>query len=134
MPDFWASCGFSLLERSADGRLRVTDAYLRAYFERPELALVAESCPAERALHARLIENPRAQASAQELAQIADEDARENYGVMLRFRDQLLAAPTLEAFYFDLFRRDVAVPPAFVHHTAQVILRNILDGVDDGLE
>ena len=134
MPDFWASCGYSLLERRADGRLRTTDAYLRAYFERPELALVADSCPAERALHARLIENPRAQVAAQELARIADEDARENYGVMLRFRDQLLASSTLEAFYFDLFRRDVAVPPAFVHHTAQVILRNILDGVDDGLE
>jgi hypothetical protein len=134
MPDFWASCGFSLLERGAEGRLRVTDAYLRAYFERPELAPVAESCPAERALHARLVEDPRAPVSAQALAQIADEDARENYSVMLRFRDQLLAAPTLEAFYFDLFRRDIAVPPAFVHHTTQVILRSILEGVDDGLE
>ena len=134
MPDFWASCGFDLLERGGDRRLRVTDAYLRAYFERPELALVAESCAAERAVHDRLVENPRAQVSAGDLAGIADEDARENFRVMLRFRDQLVAAPTLEAFYFDLFRRDVAVPPAFVHHTAQVILRNILDGIDDGLE
>lgn len=134
MSDFWASCGYRLLERGGDGRLGITDAYLRAYFERPELALVAESCAAERALHARLIESPRAPVSEQDLAAIADEDARENYGVMLRFRDQLLAAPTLEAFYFDLFRRDVAVPPAFVHDTAQVILRNILEGIDDGLE
>src|SRR5687767_15080968 len=134
MPDFWASCGYHLLDRGPGGRLRVTDAYLRAYFERPELALVAESCAAERAVHDRLIENPRAQVNAGELAAIADEDARENFSVMLRFRDQLLAAPTLEAFYFDLFRRDVAVPPAFVHHTAQVILRNVLDGIDDGLE
>jgi hypothetical protein len=53
---------------------------------------------------------------------------------MLRFRDQLVAAPTLEAFYFDLFRRDVAVPPPFIHHTAQVILRSILEGVESGLE
>ena len=134
MPDFWASCGYSLLERADDGRLKVTNAYLRTYFERPELALVAESCAAERALHTRLIETPRAQVNEQALAGIADDDARENYGVMLRFRNQLLAAPTLEEFYFDLFRRDVAVPPAFIHHTAQVILRNILEGVDDGLE
>lgn len=134
MPDFWDSCGYQLLERGPGGRLLVTDAYLRAFFERPELALVAESCAAERALHELLLESPRARVDAQALAQIADADARENYAVMLRFRDQLLAAPTLEAFYFDLFRRDVAVPPAFVHHTAQVILRSILDGVENGLE
>ena len=53
---------------------------------------------------------------------------------MLRFRSRLVAAPTLEAFYFDLFRRDVAVPPPFVHHTAQVILRSVLDGVENGLQ
>jgi hypothetical protein len=134
MPDFWAGCGFHLLERSHDGRVVVTDDYLRSYFERPELALVAESCAAEHALHARLIDMPRAAVTENDLATLADEDARENYRVMLRFRDQLVAAPTLEAFYFDLFRRDVAVPPPFVHHTAQVILRNILDGVDSGLE
>jgi hypothetical protein len=46
----------------------------------------------------------------------------------------LLAAPTLEAFYSDLFRRDIAVPPDFVHHTVQVILRGILDGSGDALE
>ena len=37
---------------------------------------------------------------------------------------------TLEAFYFDLFRDDIAVPPDFIHHTAQVILRGILDGTE----
>ena len=134
MPDLWPSCGFHLLERLDDGRLRVTEAYLRAYFERPELALVPESCAPERALHARLIADPHAAVSEDELAQLADEDARENYRVMLRFRDRLLAAPSLEAFYFELFRGEVAVPPPFIHHTAQVILRNILDGVENGLE
>lgn len=134
MPDFWASCGYRLLDRAEDGRLVVTDEYLRAYFERPELALVGESCDAERSLRARLIDTPRGVVAERDLAAIADEDARENYRVMLRFRDQLLAAPTLEAFYFDLFRCDVAVPPPFVHHTAQVILRGILEGVESGLE
>lgn len=134
MPDFWQSCGYSLLTRAEDGRLVVTDDYLRSYFMRPELTPVPESCSAERALHARLVEAPRSMVSAAELASIADEDVRENYAVMLRFRQQLLSAPTLEAFYFDLFRSDVSVPPPFIHETAQVILRSILDGVEDGLE
>lgn len=134
MPDFWRGCGFHLLARGPDGRVHVTDEYLRTYFERPELALVAESCAAERALHARLLDAPRAEVTPEEIAALADEDARENYRVMLRFRDQLLASPTLEAFYFDLFRRDVAVPPPFIHHTAQAILRNILDSSESGLE
>jgi hypothetical protein len=134
MPDFWQSCGYHLLARADDGRHVVTDEYLRTYFARPELALVGESCAAERALHARLLETPRAAVSEQEIEAIADEDARENYRVMLRFRGQLLAAPTLEAFYFDLFRDDIAVPPPFIHHTAQVILRGLLDNVTNGLE
>ena len=48
MTDFWRSCGYSLLERGADWRLSVTDDYLRAYFARPELAPVEESCAGER--------------------------------------------------------------------------------------
>lgn len=134
MPDFWKSCGYHLLARTADGRLRVTDEYLRSYFERPELAVVPESCAAERALHASLLKAPRAEVTPQAIDALEDADARENYRVMLRFRDQLLASPTLEAFYFNLFRRDVAVPPPFIHHTAQAILRNILEGSDSGLE
>ncbi len=134
MSNFWETCGFGQLERTADRRLVVTDDYLRGYYLRPELAPVPESCDRERALHQALLDAPRREVTEQEIAAIADEDARENYRVMLRFRSQLLAAPTLEAFYFDLFRRDVAVPPLFVHHTAQVLLRGILDGIGDGLE
>jgi hypothetical protein len=133
MSDFWQSCGYHLLKRRADGRLVVTDDYLRLYYARPELAPVAESCAAERALHAALVQEPRRKVAPAEIAAIADADARENYQVMMRFRDRLLAAETLEAFYFDLFREDVAVPPDFIHHTVQVILRGILDGVNDGL-
>ena len=70
----------------------------------------------------------------QQIAAIGDDDARENYRVMLRFRDQLLAAPSLEAFYCGLFQHDVAVPPLFVDQTVQAILRGILDGDDDGLK
>lgn len=134
MPDFWQSCGFSLLARGVDGRLVVTDDFLRAYFARPELAPAPGSCAAEIALHLSLTENPRREITAGEIDAVADADARDNYRVMLRFRDRLLAAPSLEAFYFDLFRRDVAVPPLFIHQTVQAILRNILDGTTDGLQ
>src|SRR5262249_15144048 len=34
----------------------------------------------------------------------------------------------------QLFREDIAVPPDFIHHTAQVILRAMLDGTENGLE
>lgn len=131
--DFWQHCGFHLLDRAADGHLRVTDNYLRLYYARPELAPVAESCAAERALHQSLFDDPRRAVADAAIAALADPDAQENYRVMLRFRDQLLAAPTLEAFYLDLFRRDIAVPPPFIHHTVEVILRGLLDGTDDGL-
>ena len=134
MADFWRSCGYSLLERGADGRLVVTDDYLRAYFTRPELAPVEESCGDERALHAALLQNPRLNVEERQIAAIRDGEARENYRVMLRFRAQLLAAPSLEAFYSGLFRREVAVPPLFIDQTVQVILRGILEGDGDGLK
>ena len=133
MPDFWRGCGYHLLACEG-GRLIVTDDYLRAYYARPELAPVPASCEAEHALHAALMEQPRLAVDARRLAAIRDEDARENYRIMLLFRDQLLAAPSLEAFYAGLFQHDVAVPPLFIDQTVQVILRGILNGDDDGLK
>jgi hypothetical protein len=132
--DFWQSCGYNLLQRSVDGRLIVTDDYLRSYYLRPELVPPAESCAAERALHTALVAEPRRGVSEAEIEAIADADARGNLRVMLRFRDGLLSAPTLEAFYAGLFQHDIAVPPDFVAHTAQVILRGVLEGTEDGLE
>lgn len=131
--DFWQHCGYHLLERATDGHLVVTDDYLRFYFSRPELAPVADSCAAERALYQSLLEDPRRPVTDADVQALADPDARENYRVMLRFRDQLLAAGTLERFYANLFRSDIAVPPDFIHHTAEVILRGLLDGDGHGL-
>jgi hypothetical protein len=134
MPDFWPSCGYKLLRKGADGRLIVTDDYLRLYYSRPEITPVAESCPAERTLHDSLLAAPRREVPDAEIAAVADPGAQDNYRVMLRFRRELLAAPTLEAFYAGLFQRDIAVPPDFIYHTTQVILRSLLDGTGDGLE
>ncbi len=131
-PELWPNSGFGLLERDKAGRLKVTAGFLSAYLARPELAPVDESCDAERALHARLSEDPAAQVAAGEVAALADEDARENYQVLLDFRDKLLEAGTIEAFYLGLFKAgDVGLPALFLDQMAHVIVRNILDGVTD---
>ena len=73
---------------------------------------MAESCDAELRLHDALMADPRRAVAGGELLQIIDPDAQANYRVLLRFRDRLLAAPTLEAAYVNLFRGDgVDVPP-----------------------
>ena len=125
--DFWRSCGYRLLTVGGDGRLTVTDDFLRSFLTRPELAPIPESCAAEHALHDALLAAPRRAVTPAELAAIADADARENYGIWLRFRERLTAASSVEAAYAGLFRGDgVDVPPMFVHQLTQVILRHIL--------
>ncbi|HXU40915.1 MAG TPA: DUF6352 family protein [Burkholderiales bacterium] len=132
MPDFWRNSGFHLLERDPAGRLRVTDDFLRAYYLRPEVHPVEESCDEERRIHAALMDNPRL---AIGVDAIKDGDARHNYEVVLRFRDRLLAAGTVEGFYLGLFKSGkIDVPPLFIDQLAHVILRGILDGCDDPLQ
>ncbi len=114
--------------------MRVTDDYLRAYYLRPEVHPVEESCEAENALHASLMQDPKRAVSPAELELIKDADAKHNYEVVLRFRDRLLAAGTVEGCYLSLFRKgSVDIPPLFVEQMAHVSLRNILDGSDDPL-
>jgi hypothetical protein len=134
MPDFWTSCGYRLLQQDAAGRLRITDAFLASFLERPELAPIAQSCAAERTLHESLASDPRRKVAAAEIAAIADTDAQENYRVWLRFRERLLAAPSLEAAYAALFAgQGVDVPPFFVQQLTQVLLRHLLDDDADPL-
>jgi len=64
---------------------------------------------------------------------LQDPDAKANYEVVLRFRDRLLAAGTVEGCYMNLFKGSVDVPPLFIEQMAHVVLRNILDGSDDPL-
>jgi uncharacterized protein DUF6352 len=96
---------------------------------------VAESGPAEIALHESLMDEPRRAVDEGELARIEDADARDNYRVLLRFLGRLKKAPSLESCYAGLFAgADIDVPPLFLDQLAQIILRNILDGCDDPLE
>jgi Family of unknown function (DUF6352) len=131
--DFWLSCGHHLLDRDDDGYLLVTDDFLKAYLARPELAPPAEACAAERALHKRLLAAPREPVSRAEIGAIADADARENWEVMLAFRDQLVRHATLEAAYLDIVRRNLRFPHLFLNQIVHVILRNVLDDCDDAL-
>ena len=96
MLNFWPACGYLLLERDAQGALAPTEAYLRLLLARPELALVAESCAAETAMHKALTAAPSRTVVNRELRQIRDADARLNYGHFLAFRDGLLAAGTID--------------------------------------
>lgn len=135
MQNFWPSSGFSQLQRNARGWLLPTDDYLRLFLDRPELALLPESCQAELALHAALRATPARPVADAELQALQDEDARESYGLFLRFRDGLLAAGSLEAWYLGLFRSgSISIPPLFIDLIAQAILRNILDDATDVYE
>jgi hypothetical protein len=132
MSDFWLSCGHHLTDRDASGGLLVTDEFLKAYLARPEVSPPLDACAAERGLHAALLADPRRTVGVEEIAVITDADARENWELMVAFRNHLLRHKTLEAAYLDLVHRGVGdTPPLFLDQLVHVTLRNALDGCDD---
>lgn len=132
MTDFWLSCGHHLTDRDESGRLLVSDDLLKAYLARPELIPPPDACAAERRLHGSLLADPRRPVTSAEIAAIADSDARENWQVMIGFRDHLLQHKTIEAAYLDLIGGKAGTtPPLFLNQLVQLILRNLLDGCAD---
>lgn len=129
----WHSSGAYLLNRlPGRGGLEVTADYLRAYFARPELAPIEESCEAEQVAHARLVEDPYLKFSNEELSEFEDADAGENYKVFLAFRDLLVSSKTLEKAYLAIVRGDAGnVPPLFVEQIVHAVLASILYGQTD---
>ena len=93
--DFWLACGHHLLDRDAAKRLVVTDEFLKVYLARAELVPPPEACPAERRLHAILLNNPRQAVTSSQVAVIADPDAREIGEMMIAWRDHLVRHRTL---------------------------------------
>ena len=135
MLDFWPASGWQHLQTDATGHLQPSAAWFGHWLGRPELALVAESCAAEIALHQALRADPLRPVPAGELAAIADADARENYRLFLALRDGLLAAGSLEAYYIGLFRQGaITLPPLFIDLLAQAILRQVLDHGADAFD
>ena len=129
--DFWLSCGHHLLDRDAGGRLPLTDEFLKVYLARPELTPPADACAAEQDLHGALLEDPRRHIAPSRVAAILDIDARENWELMMRWRDHLVRHPTLEAAYLDIVAHARGFPPIFINQLVQLILRNVLDRCND---
>ena len=53
--DFWLTSGWHLLDKDDEGRLLPTEDFMRAYFYRPEVAPIEESCEAEIDIHVELM-------------------------------------------------------------------------------
>lgn len=135
MHDFWPSCGFAQLIATDNGWLAPTDDYWRLFLARPELALLPESCRDERRLHEALHKQPQRTVAPAELAAVRDDDARQSYRYFLKFRDDILAAGTLQACYLGWFQRGITdLPPLFVDLVAQAITRCILADSQDAYE
>ncbi len=132
MRDFWLACGHHLLDRDAGGGLILTDEFLKVYLARPELAPPPEACAVEKTLHAALLAEPRLVVTRDDIAAIADADARENWDLMIVFRDRLVRHRTLEAAYVDLVRNGTGTtPPLFLNQLVHVILRSALDDCEN---
>jgi len=133
--DFWLTSGWHLLIRDENGHMVPTVDFMRVYFMRDEVAPEAESCPAELALHKKLIDDPFASVVPTDLFEIADKDVVHNYQAVLRFRDFLSNHNSLEDAYMAITRGSkIQFPPLFVEQMTQIILRNILDGVADPIQ
>ncbi len=67
-----------------------------------------------------------------------DGDVRESYLHFLRFRDALLAAGSLEAYYLSLFapggQRNITIPPLFIDLLTQAITHNLLNDSTNAYE
>lgn len=130
--EFWKSAGMHLLEVGPDGWLKVTPDFIRAYLTRPEIHPVDESCAREIALHEALLESPAMPVSEADIAAIQDADAADNYRILLAFRDELIAAGTIEGAYLRLVRQTgKALPPVFLDQLVHLIVRNMLKDVSD---
>lgn len=134
-PLLWPDSHWQTLTRDAQGWHHTSPAWWAAFFARPELALVPESCRAEKALHAALAADPTRPVTPAEIARLKDADARENWQHALDFRDGLLAAGTLESWTLRLFRGGaITVPPLFIDLVQRALVRGLLDGNQDAFE
>ena len=111
MREFWVSSGHHLSRQNEAGELVATPELMTAWLARPELAPPPEACDAERALHASLLADPFSNVTERDIAALADVDARENWTFFIRFRDRLIAAPSIEQAYRDLARAALLVLP-----------------------
>lgn len=126
-PLFWKSSGIHLTRRTPEGWLAVTPDFLRAYYTRPEIHPIETSCAAEHALFERLMDDPFCAVTEADITAIEDPDARDNYKIILNFRDLLTGSGSIEGAYMALFDgRPITVPPVFIDQMVHLVLANIL--------
>ena len=127
--DFWKSSGWHLLDKNEEGYLNVTEDFIAAYFERPELVPIEESCSNERDLHKKLTLNPTMKVENKDLEKFKDKDSAFNYQMVLNFRDFILQQLTLETALVNISKgEEINFPPLFVSQIVHVIVRSIVDG------
>lgn len=132
MQHFWTACGHQHLTRNTRGWMSPTPDYWRLWLQRPELVLVPESCKAEKRLHQALLDAPLMQVEPEQLQAIKDADARENYQLFLRFRDEVESAGSLESAYMAWQTAgNIQIPPLFMDWVVQAMVCNVLAEVDD---
>jgi hypothetical protein len=132
MHNFWTACGHQHLTRNARGWMCPTPDYWRLWLQRPELALVPESCKAEKRLHAALTDAPSMQVTPADYKHFKDDDVRENYKLFSRFRDEVEAAGSLESAYMAWQQSgNIQLPPLFIDLMVQAIVCNVLADVQD---
>lgn len=116
----------------ARGWHQPTPDYWRVWLQRPELALVPESCVAERALHEAMLDDPLRSVIAGQIEAMLDADVRENWRHFLALRDAVQRAGTLEAAWAGFFERGaIALPPLFLDLLVQAMLGRVLAGETD---
>ncbi len=130
--EFWKSAGGHLVDINEAGWLNVTADYLRAYYTRPEIHPIDESCAEEHRLFEDLMENPFCEVGEARLQGVADRDTAENYRLILNFRSHLMAAGTIEGAYLTVVRSGkIDFPPVFLDQMVHLIVRNILKEARD---
>ena len=134
--DFWKSAGFHLVSVNEEGWLSVTADLLRAYYTRPEIHPVEESCADEHRIFEVLMADPFASISGDDIQSIKDESARQNYQIILDYRDFLVGHGSIEAAYAALFQADtqITIPPLFIDQLTHLIMRNVMDGCEDAMQ
>lgn len=129
----WKSSGLHLTEKDSNGWLKVSPDLLRAYYTRPEIHPVDTSCAQEHILFERLMDNPEAEITEQDIEKIEDQDTAENYQVILQFRNHLIKHKTIEQAYLALFKAAEAplIPSIFITHLVHLILSGMLSDETD---
>jgi hypothetical protein len=78
-----------------------------------------------------LLNDPWKAVAASQVALMADADARENWQMMIAWRDHLAKHRTLEAAYLDIVRHKIKFPHVLIDQLVQAILRNVLADCGD---